>query len=108
MNQRIVQPTTGYSITLVNEKLQKNGFGMKLDVLYLTDHQVLIFTIERWSKIHKMNFSIKQSLYVEDLPSAFRLSEHIKEMCFDDYNNECPESDLTNKIIDFIRNQIEP
>ena len=107
MNQ-LVQPTTGFLINIVNEKSQKNGFGMKVNISYLADYQVLIFTIERWFKIHEMNFSIKRALYVEDLLSASHLSEHIKEMCFDDYNNECPESDLTNKIIDFIRNQIEP
>lgn len=104
MNQQIVQPATGYLVNIVDEKLTEGDFGVKVNINYLIDYKVLIFTIERWCEL--WDFSIKRSLCVE-WPDALHLSECIKEMAFKDYKFT-EESDLISQINDFIRNQIEP
>lgn len=107
MNQQIVQPVSGYLVNIVDEKLQEGGFGVKVNINYLTDYKVLIFTIERWYEVDEMDFTIKRSLYVEYWSDALHIAEHIKKMAFDDYNFT-EESNLTNQVYDFIVNWIEP
>ena len=106
MSQQIVQPATGFLVNIVDEKLTEGGFGVEVNINYLIDYKVLIFTIERWGEL--WDFSIKRSLCVERWPDALHLSECIKEMAFKDYKfTEERESDLISQMNDFIRNLIE-
>lgn len=104
MNQPEVQPATGYLVNIVDENFEVGDFGVKVNINYLIDYKVLIFTIERWGEL--WDFSIKRALCVEGWPDALHLSGCIKEMAFKDYKFT-EESDLISQINDFIRNLIE-
>jgi hypothetical protein len=99
--QQIVKPTTGYLVNIVDDKLQEGGFGVKVNINYLTDYKVLILEIGRWHENELMDFSIKRSLYMEYWADALAVADHIKRIAFDDYKitDESQLTDLIDRII---------